>query len=417
MQRCCASFHYSLRLANTKLKQTCVAKCGVHETPTTALSRSTVVVARGQRSFFDGSSGTTPPDKELQSVGQQSVAHEAGDSERTEVMAGQKRRARPLTFTEDVVLYRAGVDIQLVASQARKQCHIGAALSATGFATLLLSLAPTMPLPLLAALCGGASVNCYALTVIAGRLIQKLGAKHVDQVTILPTPPPDPKKDTPKEPDERDRFASILYSSATVEDRLIATPELRLQIRTGGTVRWLSIVDLPDDFHQASAFSAGLAEGATEGERADTPASFGDICRRLKFFEADLEDSMCADQPLLHALISSDKIVVDERAERLDSCCAALAVAPGDPVLMFSEFTVGDVEEVAAAVSKSKIKPVSYIHKLGRYAMFGGGSVLLGGCVFFVGEGARDEYGVARWINLNKLQIPLQFPSWLDGSI
>lgn len=305
-----------------------------------------------------------------------------------------KRKARPLDFTAEFTAYKSHSDIKEITQLARRNCQMGAVLGASGFAALLAAVSPFMPLPALAALLGGAAANCYILVVMGQRLLGKLAARHVERVVILPTP----EESRGREPErpvgkgDEDKFASILFSAATVEERLQSTPELRVKIRTGSAERYFSLIDIPEDL-EAHGFATDLGQGAVEGEFANRPAAFGDLCSRIGLLHVDMEDGIFPDQPLLDALLSSGKIVVDERAEALEDGGHRQHTGP-----MLSEMTVGDVEQAARIVDSES--PAKSIVKIGRKAVLGGASVMVAGMVFFAGENARDKDGVARWRNL-----------------
>lgn len=326
----------------------------------------------------------------------------------------RRRRARPLDFTKNFTLYKSSVDIQEVADTAKRRCQIGAALAAGGFTAVIASVAPALPLPALAMLGCGAMGNSYALAVVAQRLVQRLAARHVERILVVPLP--EAEHEAPKaaeEPDkeEEDGFASLLFDAATMEERFRATRELRLEVRTGTADRWFSLVDPPTD-EEVAGFAAHLGEGAEEGEAAAQPAPLADLFR-LGLLRVNLNVGTCGDQALLDALLESPKVAIDER---LEARPAAGAPAPAQAAdggaeggegamppageLLLSEMTRGDVQQAAKSANKG-IPPAEAIQKLGRRALCGGISVLMAGGLFMAGESARDADGVPRWKNLN----------------
>merc|ERR1719231_287622 len=123
----------------------------------------------------------------------------------------------------------------------------------------------------------------------------KVASRHTERLTLLPTPfCPDAGPPV----DDADGIASLLVGAATVADRLAATPELRLEIRTPGATRYVTLVD-PDGDH-------------------DMRAAFGDICSRLRLLDIDLVAGSCTDQYLLEALSEAEKVAIDERFERIE---------------------------------------------------------------------------------------------------
>jgi len=305
----------------------------------------------------------------------------------------QKKRARPLHFEKEFLLYRSAVDIQDVAVTCKQRCQIGAALSVSGFVSLISVVAPMMPAPLVVGLMGGALVNSYVLLVTAQRLIGKLADRHVMKLSLMPMDMPE---EVPEPKAEEGEIASILFSAATSEERLLATPELHLHVKTGCSERWFTLADLPEEL-ETSSFASALGEGATEGEASEMPATFTDLAKRLGLLHMEVENGTSPDQALLAAIVASPKIVVDERVELLPDSMASR-------VAMLGDFTRGDVEKALKTTSSSE-SPEATLTKLGKRARLGGVSLVLAGVLFILGENARDEYGVARYRNL-AVQLP-----------
>merc|ERR1719401_1815220 len=111
-------------------------------------------------------------------------------------------------------------------------------------------------------------------------MIRKLAERHVEQLTILPTP--NSVSESPKD-DGKGTAASVLIGAATVEEQLAATPELRLHIRTADIDRWLTLADPPEE----EGFAYGL-EGASSFDRAP----FADIWGRLRLLHIDLDSGV-----------------------------------------------------------------------------------------------------------------------------
>jgi len=310
-----------------------------------------------------------------------------------------KRRARPLAFTEKFLLFRSTVNIQAVADTARRRCQIGAGLAACGFSVVVVNIAQVLPLPALAMLSMGAAANTYALVVVAQRLIRKLAAQHVDRIRILPLPQGAPEETKQKldEEEEEGGFASLLFDAATVEQRLQVTAELPLEVRSGTTDRWFSLIDAPaNDEVELGRFSLGENSEVAAGR----PATFADLCT-LGLLRVDMDAGSCNDQAFLDALLESRKVCVDEHLKPREDAGATLApdaAAPLKGELLLSSMTGADVQEAAKAASKTI--PAEAIEKIGKRARLGGISVLIAGSLFLVGESARDEDGVPRWKNL-----------------
>eukprot|EP00931_Biecheleriopsis_adriatica_P046801 TRINITY_DN26922_c0_g1_i1.p1 TRINITY_DN26922_c0_g1~~TRINITY_DN26922_c0_g1_i1.p1 ORF type:complete len:353 (-),score=107.16 TRINITY_DN26922_c0_g1_i1:5-1036(-) len=283
------------------------------------------------------------------------------------------RPVRPLTFTSDVLIFESEVDVQELVLIARRKCVAGAGLAMAGFYALLSSLSSAGGLPL--------------------ELLMFLSfSAAVDRVTVLPTPQNSAQE---QEQEEKERTAAekLLLNLASTEERLRVTPEVRLQVRTASSERWLSLVE-PLEFEDENE------------ESGDTrKASFADLCGQLRLLDIDEEAGMCHEQALVSALKASKKVVVDERAEPRSDAGPSLEVPMGAPApgVMLSEVMKTDVEKAAKMASSEGIADA--IDNIGRRALFGGTCVLGGGLLFVVGERSRDADGVPRWNNLRRLLV------------
>lgn len=305
------------------------------------------------------------------------------------LMSHRPQRARPLSNTSELMLYKSAINIQGVAAAARQNCLVGSGLAVAGFGVLIASVAPAVPPPVFVAMLGGALANCYALCVIALRVVRGLAARHVEQLVLLPTP----DFQEPEEMKESGSSPSLLLhemaSAATAEERLKITPEVHLEIRTANADTWITLVDPPEDV-------------AVDGS-ADCRAPFGELCSELRVLHMDTESAtLCPDAALLSALMESRKVAVEERREaRGDSAVTSVLQIPEGaavPGPMLSDFTVGDIEEARRTVSV--LPPEHDINKIGRRARNGGLAILMTGSLFAIGESCRDADGVPRYTNL-----------------
>ncbi|CAE8593485.1 unnamed protein product [Polarella glacialis] len=243
------------------------------------------------------------------------------------------------------------------------------------------SSAGAMPPELLVMLGFGAAANSYILVVLARRLIRNLATRHVDRLSILPMPQEEEKEQ------EGTVAEKLLLALASIEERLAVTPEVRLQVRTGTSERWLSLVK-------------PLSLEELEGSDLVSKASFADLCGNLRLLDINVDAGTCHDHALVTALMTSSKIPVDERAEARADVGPSLAVPDGDPApgVMLSEVLKSDADKASQMASGEP--PAEAIEQIGRRSLVGGLSVLAGGLLFVGGERARDADGVARWNNL-----------------
>jgi hypothetical protein len=289
-----------------------------------------------------------------------------------------------LIFKERLVLYSSSVDIQELIVNARRRCYVGAALAVAGFGTLLSSLAATLPPVASAMFFCGACANCYALGVVLQRVLRSLAVRHVEQITVLPS-----KASEVSENKHMDKgsLQELLGELATQEDRLAATDELRIELRTATAEHWIT---LTNPWHP---------EAMNEESDSNLSASFSDVVRS-RIVHVDLDNGECADIALLTAILETSKVAGDERAQWNPDAADPLQAPPDAPApqLVFSDFTKAELEEATASASEEP--PWKSISKLGSRALYGGVSVFVTGGLFALGESARDPDGIARWSNL-----------------
>lgn len=265
-------------------------------------------------------------------------------------------------------MFQSSDDIEATLAAASRQCLLGAGCAAAGCAAFLAGAAATFPPAVFGMLCVCGLGNTYAFAVVAQRVLRNVAARHVERIAVLPT---ELQASPAAEEDEPGGLASLLINAAPVSERLAATRELRLEIRTAGADRWVTLVDpTAEDEHVAS---------------------FGDLCARLRLLHIDVDVGICGDRPLLDALTKTPKVPVDERVEAREG-----GGVPSGPML--SEVTIADVLQGETAVGAES--PVTAIARLARRARNGGIGLMVAGALFFIGENARDPDGVARWTNL-----------------
>eukprot|EP00933_Yihiella_yeosuensis_P018037 TRINITY_DN14969_c1_g1_i1.p1 TRINITY_DN14969_c1_g1~~TRINITY_DN14969_c1_g1_i1.p1 ORF type:complete len:371 (+),score=76.87 TRINITY_DN14969_c1_g1_i1:19-1131(+) len=338
---------------------------------------------RGQRTFICTS--------KYRSSGNAVVIEDASFG--TDIDVHRERPVRPLVFESEALLFESHVDIEEIVDHARRKCFVGAGLAVTGFYMILASTFGTLPIELMMLLGTGALANSYALVVLANRLILNLSCRHVHRLSVLPTPAEFVKEaeEQRKQDEEKSATEKLLLSLASIEERLAATPEIRLQVTTARSERWFSLVN-------PLKAEDGFVEEEEEGR-----ARFVDICKKLRVLDFTEDDGMVHDQSLFSALLNSTKILVDERAVPREDIGTTLSVEPGHgaPGLMLSEVSKDDVEK--ASKKSGEEGPAEAIHMIGIRAFRGGMSVFAGGVLFLAGESARDSDGIARWYNLKTI--------------
>jgi len=328
----------------------------------------------------------------LRTIGRAFCAAPAVAPQGASVDLPRRRLVTPLPLTERVLLYDCPVDMQGTIARARQRCLIGAGLGVGGIGIIVASAAGTMPLPACAMLLGGAAAYAYGLSVIARRLLRSLAARHVERLAVLPAESAsaaaeDALRRLRQEQEQHGLAASLLFSAATIEERLSATVEVCVEVRTATANRWLKLADLPENDEHYGGF-----------DEDSLGAPFSDICGRVNLLHFDLEERNCLDHAFLAALLASGKRIVDERIEPRSDATPLLADPPVQGP-MLSEIEVSDIEQAAKSVSKDA--PADVVSKIGRRARLGGLSVFGAGVFFAIGESAKGPDGVPRWGNLN----------------
>lgn len=292
------------------------------------------------------------------------------------------RVAKPLVYKKEFILYESSIRAQELIVTACFRSRLGGGLAAGGFVAMLAGMANSLPPVGFATLLLGAMGNSYALAIMAQRVIKGMATRHVERIVMEPTP--DAASATDGDDKKSSSVAALLTSAATVEERVAATPEIALRIRTLDTDRWILLADPMED---------------------DRRASFGEICDRLGLLHVAADTGACVDPALATAILTSSKVVVEERAEPRTDVAELLRKPAGSAGLMFGEVSMEDVDR-GAAVAAGRAPPLDAAETIGRRSVWGGMSVLLAGCLFIIGESARDADGVARWKNLGNLKLP-----------
>ncbi|CAE7210371.1 unnamed protein product, partial [Symbiodinium sp. CCMP2456] len=113
---------------------------------------------------------------------------ESQDDGEASVDIHRKRPVPPLSFDKETLIFQSDVDMQEVVAASRWKCMLGGGLGITGFYALIasLSLHGSLPLELAMVFCAGLCANAYAHFITAQKLIRKLAARHVDQLSVMP---------------------------------------------------------------------------------------------------------------------------------------------------------------------------------------------------------------------------------------
>ncbi|CAE7531714.1 unnamed protein product [Symbiodinium natans] len=304
----------------------------------------------------------------------------------------RKRPVPPLSFEKETLIFQSDVDMQEIVAMSRWKCLLGGGLGLTGFYALLasLSLHGSLPFELAMVFSAGLCANAYAHFVTAQKLIRKLAARHVDQLWVMPL-------EAKEKPQEKGGAHSLLLETASTEERLAATPSLDLRLKTASSERWLSLVEPMVD--ESLKFKLD-DDSADLSQKASMHEIFN-----LGLLDIDESAGKCHDTPLLAALKLSKKVVAEETAEPRTDIAPFLRVPEGAPAPGERLDTVAASEVERAIKVKVETGVVPSIEAIGWRAQWSGAAILVAGCLFSVGERARDKDGTARW---NKLKLPWQ---------
>merc|ERR1712136_165362 len=109
------------------------------------------------------------------------------------------------------------------------KCKGGAGLALAGF-SMFFSAIGSVPAPALAVLVGGSLANCYALVAVAHRVFRNLAERHVDQLVVI----------AHSDREAAEESIALHVEAVTTEERLAATSELNLEVRTGTSQHWIT---------------------------------------------------------------------------------------------------------------------------------------------------------------------------------
>eukprot|EP00405_Crypthecodinium_cohnii_P016235 CAMPEP_0206455758 /NCGR_PEP_ID=MMETSP0324_2-20121206/21963_1 /ASSEMBLY_ACC=CAM_ASM_000836 /TAXON_ID=2866 /ORGANISM="Crypthecodinium cohnii, Strain Seligo" /LENGTH=347 /DNA_ID=CAMNT_0053926563 /DNA_START=65 /DNA_END=1109 /DNA_ORIENTATION=+ len=279
----------------------------------------------------------------------------------------------PLVITENLEVYRSSVNLEAAARKARTQCIVGALSSVLGFLGVIAG-SPTQHPALHGMVCFGAGIISYKHLFLTKKEIATIGLHHLDNIVVLPTPPL-------KEGEE-------VVEDISVEEKLQATPELKVVLTTSTSRLFLTIADP----------SAGWDGAKYTGLIADDRTAFTDVLRAMYIEEVSGWGkegvSISEDSELLTALLATDKVIAEYEVERRDDVDSSSALVPEeDPKKHFRKL----LDKAQAA----KHQPQSLSQKIGmpRTAEFEmsqiGRHTLISGMIFLT---AGLLY-IGRWAN------------------
>lgn len=238
--------------------------------------------------------------------------------------------------------------------------------------------------------CAGLCANAYAHFITAQKLIRKLAARHVDQLSVMPL-------EAKENLQETEGAKGLLLATASTEERLAATHSLDLRLKTASTERKLTLVEPMVD----ESLKFKLDDPSVDMAQK---ASMQQISS-LGLLDIDESAGTCHDAALLAALKASKKVVAEETAEPRTDVAPFLRVPEGAPAPgeRLDTVTASEVESAIKVKVESGVVPS--IEAIGWRAQWSGVAILVAGSLFAVGERARDADGHARW---NKLKLPWQ---------
>eukprot|EP00434_Breviolum_minutum_P015799 symbB.v1.2.013916.t1/scaffold987.1/size146359/6 len=181
---------------------------------------------------------------------------------------------------------------------------------------------------------------------------------------------------------DMDAAQKLLLDGASMEERLGATKELYVKLRTARNDHRFLLVDSIDE-----SMKYKLDDAVPElGQKA----TMGAMCK-LGLIDINEARGKCHDAALVAALKTSPKILVEEEVEARFASAGA----------MLSEVTKDEVDRAARLTPDASA--VQEIQAAGTRAQWSGAALMGVGLIFTLGENARDADGVAKW---NRLKLP-----------
>jgi len=304
----------------------------------------------------------------------------------TSIDVHKKRPVRPLSFKEETLIFESEVDVKEVVLAARRKSQMGAAMSIGGFYAFLASLSihGALSMELLMAACVGLIANAYVKLATSQSLIIKLADRHVERMEVQTKT----LEDGPAVKD-MDAAQKLLLDGASMEERLDATKELYVKLRTARNDHRFLLVDSIDE-----SMKYKLDDAVPElGQKA----TMGAMCK-LGLIDINEARGKCHDAALVAALKTSPKILVEEEVEArfVDGPLGQASAGA-----MLSEVTKDEVDRAARLTPDASA--VQEIQAAGTRAQWSGAALMGVGLIFTLGENARDADGVAKW---NRLKLP-----------
>mmetsp|Transcript_3544 Transcript_3544/g.11021 ORF Transcript_3544/g.11021 Transcript_3544/m.11021 type:complete len:210 (-) Transcript_3544:126-755(-) len=172
-------------------------------------------------------------------------------------------------------------------------------------------------------------------------------------------------------------------AGAAVEDRLEATPELQLKIRTASLDLWLKLTK------PVAAWDGARYAGFV----SDTRPAFGDFCHRGLYLDqisgwGKPGSPTSSDPALLRALTASSKVVAERRLEPRSDVSGSLKISADGVKLtenLLAEVKQGD-KPAGGLADMVRPSPAEEILTLGKQSVFSGAIFLAAGAIY-----------VARW--------------------
>jgi len=285
--------------------------------------------------------------------------------------------APPLSIPAELCLYESSVDLGECARSARSRCLVGASLGVCGFAGVLAGSAATATPAMQAVLCAGAVAYAYKNSIMATRSIAGLAVTHVERIVALPTAGAGGGAAAEGPPEE-----------AAVEERLAATPEVQIKVRTANLDLWMKLEE------PVSTWDGGRYSGFMSDDRAVVGNFFEEQRRLLYLEEVGAEGAPSSMDPaLLRAVAASTKVVAERQLDLRSDVDSLLRLPPQGVKLAESLFfpvvKQGQQPQSGGAAAR-RGTPAQEITALGTQSLFSGVIFLMAGALYIGRDIAQD---------------------------
>eukprot|EP00927_Polykrikos_kofoidii_P067748 TRINITY_DN63196_c0_g1_i1.p1 TRINITY_DN63196_c0_g1~~TRINITY_DN63196_c0_g1_i1.p1 ORF type:complete len:413 (+),score=75.55 TRINITY_DN63196_c0_g1_i1:57-1241(+) len=288
-------------------------------------------------------------------------------------VASSASAPQPLAFDEQLCIYRSSASLSTVAEKALSKCRVGTSLGLSGFAGVLFGV-PTAPPVAAGVIAVAAAINTYKHLYATRCTMQEIATRHVESVVILPNTSGESPGSC------QNPAASIEPSSSSTEERLKATQEVDLLVRTTNLEFRMRLVD------PAAAWEGAKYSGFVDDDRPSFSSLYqrGDV---LHFDDLSAWGRPGApssdDQALLEALVASSKVVDEHSISKRDDVASLLHLSSGADGSQIQLKQNKSSSSASKGTQEQKLPPpAEEIERVGKQSLLSNGVIFVAGSLF-----------------------------------